>query len=187
VGAAADGRVAQVVEYSLVITQKGEQGSSDAIVAVRDRRILRIGQPPEFTVDAQNLIAPRCTIVGSGTAPDSVVIRLRLSRGAAMWLGFSLPVWEAVVSDGFTVSGAPAPIGKILDLVVERVDQNAPAVTLDVFAGLWSSTPWLTVKPGDGSRRWPSEHKGRHQFALNEADLGKILRITFPEVVDDAE
>ncbi|HEV7806331.1 MAG TPA: hypothetical protein VGO80_10955 [Solirubrobacteraceae bacterium] len=185
-GEAEGRRVARVIEYALVISQTGEHAVSDAVVAVRDRRVLRIAHVPDLTVAPANGPAPTCRIVGSGTAPDSLVIRApRLRKGGAMWLGFSLPVWEALVPEGFTVSGAPAHSGTILDFVVKRVDDEAPAPWLDVFANLWSSTPWLAVKPGTGTRRPPTTVDRRHRFTLTDADIGMTLRVTFPEEVND--
>lgn len=181
---AAGRRVARVVDYELVASRAGEHGITDGVIALRDKRVLRIARVPEVTVSPADGPPPVCAIAESGSAPDSLIIRLpRLHRGAALWLGFSLPIWEALVPEDFTVIGAPAKLGTTLDFVVHG--PQGSGFTLDVFAGLWSSTPALLLKPSDGTRITPTPHQGRHRFTLQGTALDKTLRVVFDEEPPD--
>jgi hypothetical protein len=142
-GAAAGRRVARVVDYALVVSQAGEQGITDGVIALRDKRVLRIALAPELTVSPADGPPPICRIAESGSAPDSLTIRLpRVRRGAALWLGFSLPIWEALVPEGFTVTGAPAILGTTLDFVVRGPQGPASPLTCSRACGRPRRRSW---------------------------------------------
>lgn len=179
-GEPAGRRVGRDVEYLLVVSREGDGGVSDAVIALRDKdRTPRIRSAPPATATAS------FEVVRSGSAPDSLVITVpRLRKGAAAWLAFTLPMWEALVPAGLRVTGKPTKLGRGLDLVVSG---SASELWLEVFASPWASQPGLLVRHGDDSRREPSEHDGRHHFRLTENDLGKTLRVVFDKEPFDEE
>lgn len=173
-------RVGRDVEYLLVVTREGGSGVSDAVIALRDKdRTPRIRSAPMAARNASFEVVP------SGSAPDSLIITVpRLRKGAAAWVAFALPIWEALVPKGLTVTGTPTTLGRGFDLVVTGA---ASELWLDVFASPWASQPGLRVRHGDGSRREPSEHDRRHRFMLTQEDLGKTLRVVFDKEPLDEE
>ena len=179
-------RAARDLEFALIVSQKGEGTVRDAFVAIRDPRVPRIPRPPEIDVLGDDQAVPE--VRGPGTIPDSVIVRIpRLRLGASMWLGFTVPIWEAIVPDGFTVKAKPAPHGTALDVHVSRAGSDAEETHVDVFASPWSSAPALWVVDDDADARDPVDADGRHRWNLADGDLGKTLRIVFDEVKPSEE